>query len=581
MALKFNCPECNFQLVVKFLKPGETAKCYSCGSYVTVPYDAEPTDSELSILKPVDKKFYTESRTEDYAVIPPFGDALSFAWKVIKKNYDLSIGIAVVYFIASLGSSLSQLLVKESLGEGFYQFLISTVIFGIIITLARTGLLKIALGFAFEETAKPSDFKATLKQYVRCYLGSLLYTLMVLIGLIFLIVPGVILAVRYQFYDFFILKYDLTLLGSFGESAKLTEKFRNDLFGFNFVAILFGFSGLIACCIGTYITFPISTVAWAYVFTRLIKEKNTEFRLIREGLLYEEPEDTVPIIAKTPRPYPTIWQAIMLLVLYIVLEIFVFIPVGIFEEITELPLMDFTPLEIALSIIVLALIILFLMRKTGRSLKDLASLKNFNLWILLPVTATILGVGILSSELDNILSFFLPKSEWFKEFIEQLRSSLLGYISLAIIFAPVTEEFLFRGVIVRGFADNYSFKKTILVSALLFGLVYLNPWQFLGAFMGGIILAWMFIETKSIVPCIYAHALHNGLDLILYDIFHLEIPGFTVTDPDKILFQPWWFDLLGILLVAGGVMWLYILFNKKKNTVNNNGNGYTGGFRIE
>ena len=40
MALKFNCSKCGEEIVVRFLKPGETAKCRKCGASVTVPESA-------------------------------------------------------------------------------------------------------------------------------------------------------------------------------------------------------------------------------------------------------------------------------------------------------------------------------------------------------------------------------------------------------------------------------------------------------------------------------------------------------------------------------------------------------------
>jgi transcription elongation factor Elf1 len=43
MAIKFECPRCGAEVVVKFLKPGEKALCPHCGAYVTVPETAAGT----------------------------------------------------------------------------------------------------------------------------------------------------------------------------------------------------------------------------------------------------------------------------------------------------------------------------------------------------------------------------------------------------------------------------------------------------------------------------------------------------------------------------------------------------------
>jgi len=41
MALKFKCNHCNTEIISKFLKVGEEAKCNSCGNVTTIPEDAE------------------------------------------------------------------------------------------------------------------------------------------------------------------------------------------------------------------------------------------------------------------------------------------------------------------------------------------------------------------------------------------------------------------------------------------------------------------------------------------------------------------------------------------------------------
>lgn len=46
MALKFNCAECDGDVIVKYIKPGEVAKCLKCGAENIVPANAEETNEE-------------------------------------------------------------------------------------------------------------------------------------------------------------------------------------------------------------------------------------------------------------------------------------------------------------------------------------------------------------------------------------------------------------------------------------------------------------------------------------------------------------------------------------------------------
>jgi hypothetical protein len=55
MALTFNCPSCGEVIVVKYLAPGETAKCRNCGAEAEVPADARKTGEEPRYVRPKGK----------------------------------------------------------------------------------------------------------------------------------------------------------------------------------------------------------------------------------------------------------------------------------------------------------------------------------------------------------------------------------------------------------------------------------------------------------------------------------------------------------------------------------------------
>ena len=136
--------------------------------------------------------------------------------------------------------------------------------------------------------------------------------------------------------------------------------------------------------------------------------------------------------------------------------------------------------------------------------------------------------------------------------VEQL---FIFSIILIVIVPTITEEMLFRGIIVSGFKENYSGKKTIIVSALLFGLIHLNPWQFVSAFIIGLFSAWLCLRTKSIFLCLYIHFFNNLLGLIAMkfrDI--LPIKGFNTAYAGEPVFQPLWFDAIGLIVMVLGIL---------------------------
>jgi membrane protease YdiL (CAAX protease family) len=180
-----------------------------------------------------------------------------------------------------------------------------------------------------------------------------------------------------------------------------------------------------------------------------------------------------------------------------------------------------------------------------------------------------IGFIIVSSEIDNILNYFLPMQEYFRDMFETMMVKQIFIISVILIgIVPAfIEEMLFRGVLLNGFKRNYSEKKAILISAMLFGIIHLNPWQFVTAFIIGVIMAWIYIKTESIILCIYMHFFNNIMSIIVLkytDVF--PIKGFNTAYSER-TFQPLWFDLLGIIITAAGILLFIRALKKSENVI--------------
>lgn len=83
------------------------------------------------------------------------------------------------------------------------------------------------------------------------------------------------------------------------------------------------------------------------------------------------------------------------------------------------------------------------------------------------------------------------------------------YIYQSLAIAPVTEEILFRGIILKGIMHKYSIKKSIIISSILFAIIHGSLQQGLYAFISGIIFSLIYIYTGSIKFSIMAHFINN------------------------------------------------------------------------
>lgn len=89
------------------------------------------------------------------------------------------------------------------------------------------------------------------------------------------------------------------------------------------------------------------------------------------------------------------------------------------------------------------------------------------------------------------------------------------FIRLCII-APITEEFLTRGYLLNRLKEKYSTITAIVISSLFFAVLHFNFFNTLYSFLFGVLFALLYLKTKSLIPCIIVHFIHNLMGFISY-----------------------------------------------------------------
>jgi membrane protease YdiL (CAAX protease family) len=140
-----------------------------------------------------------------------------------------------------------------------------------------------------------------------------------------------------------------------------------------------------------------------------------------------------------------------------------------------------------------------------------------------PVSAGCLLLSVLITFSAIILSdCLLSHLTWLPDIMKQefdmIQSHWFGIVMITVI-GPVFEEILFRGAITRILLKQYSPAKAIVISALLFGFIHGNPVQIIGAGCIGLLLAWVYYKTASLIPCIIIHIINNGSSVFLSKIY--------------------------------------------------------------
>ncbi|MBR3987873.1 MAG: CPBP family intramembrane metalloprotease [Clostridia bacterium] len=147
----------------------------------------------------------------------------------------------------------------------------------------------------------------------------------------------------------------------------------------------------------------------------------------------------------------------------------------------------------------------------------------------------------------------------------------LGAVIPPLIFAPIFEELMFRGLIFKN-SKPLGELFAIIVSGLFFGLWHQNlPQVCTTAFMG-MFFCFIYLKTKSIFPCILAHFCNN-LVVVIRDLIasRLDFSNFKL-NPIETLADNWLLLLLFFFyamalsgrIITGLVLFIIELVKRKE-----------------
>lgn len=165
-------------------------------------------------------------------------------------------------------------------------------------------------------------------------------------------------------------------------------------------------------------------------------------------------------------------------------------------------------------------------RRNRMQYKGLA-LDNANVaphgWLLcaLMVMAATLAAGIVG---DLSTSWLPPMPKWLEDALKGLTtgSFWVNFICVSI-FAPFFEEWLCRGMVERGLLGRgVKPAWAIVLSALFFALIHLNPWQAIPAFLLGCLFGYVYYKTGSLKLTMLMHFTNNTFALVIGHIDSLQ-----------------------------------------------------------
>ncbi len=195
------------------------------------------------------------------------GEAIRFGWERFKENSGFLILLTLLTGLVSSILSSAQTSAARG-GAGASAGLIG-LLGAVINALILMGVINISIKIIDGKKAEFGYLFSPYRLFFQYVVASLLYGLMVSVGLILFIIPGIYLAIRFQLFAYFIIDRNAGIIDSLRMSWDATRRFTGTLFLLDLAAFGIIILGAIALGVGLLVAVPVVELALAYAYRKL------------------------------------------------------------------------------------------------------------------------------------------------------------------------------------------------------------------------------------------------------------------------------------------------------------------------
>lgn len=193
-------------------------------------------------------------------------DMLSFGWATFERRPWFFIGIIIILMVAS---GIVNAIITAVFGAQGAGSLFGNVASFLVNTLVSMGIANVFLkahenvySVQFADIWHPQPFLKFLGAYF-------LQSIIILVGFILLVVPGVIAMVMLAFTSYLVMEKGLGPIEAINESIRLTKGERWNLLILLVALIFVNLIGLLALLVGLLVTIPVSVLAIVHAYKTL------------------------------------------------------------------------------------------------------------------------------------------------------------------------------------------------------------------------------------------------------------------------------------------------------------------------
>lgn len=194
------------------------------------------------------------------------GESFDFGWDIMKRHFGFFFLVLLIVFLFNL--AMQPLVAPHPDGTPTVP-LIARILYTVAMAIIDMGLIRIAIRFVDQLENRLGELFACLPLTISYIVGGILFSLLLALGLILFVIPGIYVGIRLHFYKYFIVDKGMGPIEALQASWDLTKGEFLNLLGLVILLFLANFLGVLCLGVGLFVSLPTTMVAHAAAYRKL------------------------------------------------------------------------------------------------------------------------------------------------------------------------------------------------------------------------------------------------------------------------------------------------------------------------
>lgn len=193
-------------------------------------------------------------------------EAISFGWKTFKSKWAFLFGVLLFVTIVSGAPDLISIIIR---GDNEGVIMLTRLLSLVLGTIVNIGLISVVINLVDGKSVRFADLFSKPRLFFSFLFAQIIEGIIVVVGILLFIIPGIIFALRLQFVTYFVVDKGMGPLDALRASWNATRGSTLKLLLFSLTSIGLALVGMLLFGVGLLLVIPTITIATAYIYRKL------------------------------------------------------------------------------------------------------------------------------------------------------------------------------------------------------------------------------------------------------------------------------------------------------------------------